>query len=162
MRDPDRHAPYPAAVLQDQQIAHFIQLSVAPVFLLSGIGSMLGVMTSRLARVVDRARALESQVPKDDDEAATTRFRLAGLSRRAKLVSRAITLCTLTAVLICAVIATLFLSTFVGFDASLAVALLFVAGILCFLFGLLLLLREVLVATATLRIGLVQEPRRAG
>ena len=46
-------------------IAHVIQLSVAPVFLLSGIGAMLAVMTNRLARVIDRARALEAKVTAD-------------------------------------------------------------------------------------------------
>lgn len=43
-------------------IAHVIQLSVAPVFLLAGIGSILGVMANRLARVVDRARILEGRM----------------------------------------------------------------------------------------------------
>ena len=43
-------------------IAHVIQLSVAPVFLLSGIGAILAVMTSRLGRIIDRARTLEAQL----------------------------------------------------------------------------------------------------
>jgi len=46
-------------------VAHVIQLSVAPVFLLSGIGAMLAVMTNRLARVIDRARTLEAKVTAD-------------------------------------------------------------------------------------------------
>ena len=41
-------------------IAHVIQLSVAPVFLLSGIGAILAVMTNRLGRIIDRARVLEA------------------------------------------------------------------------------------------------------
>jgi hypothetical protein len=44
-------------------IAHSIQLSVAPVFLLSGVGVLLGVLTNRLARVVDRARARRGATP---------------------------------------------------------------------------------------------------
>ena len=40
-------------------VAHVIQLAVAPVFLLSGVGVMLTVLTNRLARVVDRARTVE-------------------------------------------------------------------------------------------------------
>jgi hypothetical protein len=40
-------------------IAHAIQLAVAPVFLLTGIAAMLGVMAARLARVIDRARLIE-------------------------------------------------------------------------------------------------------
>lgn len=40
-------------------VAHVIQLSVAPVFLLSRIGAILGVMTNRIARIIDRGRALQ-------------------------------------------------------------------------------------------------------
>jgi hypothetical protein len=46
------------SALPDADIAHVIQLAVAPVFLLSGVGVMLTVFTSRLARIVDRSRVL--------------------------------------------------------------------------------------------------------
>ena len=39
-------------------ISHAIQLAIAPVFLLTGISALLGVMATRLARVIDRARQL--------------------------------------------------------------------------------------------------------
>jgi hypothetical protein len=138
---------------QDPSIAHVIQLSVAPVFLLSGIGAMLSVMTNRLARIVDRAREWEKHTPLDHAEARTIEGKLGALSRRAKLASWAITLCTTTAVLICAVIALLFLSAFLGFDASVPAALLFIAAMLSFLVGLVWFLREIMVATVSLRIG---------
>jgi hypothetical protein len=134
-------------------VAHVIQLSVAPVFLLSGIGAMLAVMTNRLARVIDRARLLEGQLPGKPGDAEALHGHLATLSRRAKLVGRSITLCTITALLVCAVIAILFLSAFLGFDASVPVALLFVAAMLAFFAGLLTFLREIFLATASLRIG---------
>jgi hypothetical protein len=72
-------------------------------------------------------------------------------SRRAKLVSRAIPLCTTTALLICTVIAVLFLSAFVRFDTSIPVAVLFIAAMTTFFFGLLWFLREIFLATASLR-----------
>ena len=50
-------------------IVHAIQLAIAPVFLLTGIGAMLGVMANRLARIIDRARALD-QLWAELDEAA--------------------------------------------------------------------------------------------
>jgi hypothetical protein len=135
-------------------VAQVIQLSVAPVFLLTGIGAMLGVMTQRLARVVDRARVLEQKLESATPEVrAALRSDLATLSRRAKLIHRAITLCTTTALLVCTVIAVLFLSAFLDFDASLAVALLFVAAMSAFFLGLLWFLREIFVATVSVRIG---------
>jgi hypothetical protein len=134
-------------------IAHVIQLSVAPVFLLSGIGAMLAVMTNRLGRVIDRARALESKAASDPTRAAAINQELDTLSWRARHISRAITLCTITALLVCGVIATLFLGAFFGFDASGPAALLFVTAMFAFMAGLLLFVREVLRATANLRIG---------
>lgn len=135
-------------------IAHVIQLAVAPVFLLTGIGGMLGVMTSRLARIVDRARAVEGMNSEDAAEQDKTRCELDRLSRRAKLISVSISLCTMTALLVSAVIAILFLAAFLGYDASVAVALLFIAAMLIFIIALVYFLREIQLAINGLSIGL--------
>ena len=138
----------------DVAVAHAVQLAVAPVFLLTGIGAFVAVMTNRLGRVIDRARVLEDRLEVASPESlATLRADLAVLSRRAKLNGRAITLCTMTALLVCTMIAVLFLSAFLQFDASIPVALLFIAAMLCFFLGLLWFLREIYLATKSLRIG---------
>ena len=138
----------------DVAVAHAIQLAVAPVFLVTGIAAILAVMTNRLGRVIDRARVLEERVKGASAESlATLRADLVVLSRRAKLMGRAITLCTTTALLVCTVIAVLFLSAFLRFDATIPVALLFIAAMLCFFLGLLWFLREIYLATMSLRIG---------
>ena len=138
----------------DVAVAHAVQLAVAPVFLLTGIAAILSVMTNRLGRVIDRARILEERLEGAAPESiATLRADLAVLSRRAKLNGRAITLCTMTALLVCTMIAVLFLSAFLRFDASIPVALLFIAAMLCFFLGLLWFLREIYLATKSLRIG---------
>ena len=134
-------------------IAHAIQLAVAPVFLLSGIGAILAVTTNRLSRVIDRARSLEGRLSADPDERGLLRDELTVLARRAKLVSRAIALCTLTALLICATIVVLFASAFLDLDASRTIALLFIAAMLTFFVGLLYFLREIFLAIKRLRIG---------
>ena len=137
-------------------ISHVIQLSVAPVFLLTGIGALLGVMTNRMARIVDRARALEPQralaAPADvgrlDQE-------LAELERRARLINWAITLHVIAALLVCAVIVGLFVTAYYAWtpDLTKLLAALFAAALLALIVGLLSFLREVYVATQTLRIG---------
>jgi hypothetical protein len=105
--------------------------------------------------VIDRARILASQIPDAPPAASTTLAEeQAVLGHRARLVSRAIALCTAAALLICAVIAILFSSAVFRFDASVPVALLFIAAMLCLFVGLVCFLREVFVATAALRIGL--------
>ncbi|MGH7832990.1 MAG: DUF2721 domain-containing protein [Candidatus Binatia bacterium] len=85
-------------------VAHVIQLAVAPVFLLTGIGAILAVMTNRLGRIIDRARVLEARLDGASPEVlGPLRADLATLSLRAKLIGRAITLCTATALLVCTV-----------------------------------------------------------
>jgi hypothetical protein len=135
-------------------VAHVIQLAVAPVFLLSGVGVTLTVLTNRLARIIDRARVLEGRLsdqsvephPKEQSE-------LQLLARRAKLVNLAITLCTTCALLISVMIAALFVGAFLEVDLSRLIAGLFVIAMLAFVGGLLWFLREIYLATATLRFG---------
>ena len=120
-----------------------------------GIGAILAVMTNRLGRIIDRARTLESTARERASLIArlTLEADLETLTHRARLIGPAITLCTATALLVCTVIAVLFLSAFLHFDASVSVALLFIASMLAFFLGLLWFLREIFVATSNLRIA---------
>jgi hypothetical protein len=71
-------------------IAHGIQLAVAPVFLLSGVGVILTVLTNRLARIVDRARSLEGTLPPAGDTADEVQAELRTLSRLGRDLSMTI------------------------------------------------------------------------
>lgn len=135
-------------------IAHAIQLAVAPVFLLTAIGAILGVMANRLGRVIDRARTLEGRLESAPPaESAAIKAHLKILSRRAKMINLALTFCTMTALLVCTVIALLFSGSFVRFDITIPVAALFIMAMVLLVLGLLWFLREVFLATASLRIG---------
>lgn len=133
-------------------IADAIRLSVAPVFLLAGLGGMLMVMTNRLGRTVDRARALTERIAKNDDvPPSIVTFELSALSRRSGLINFSITMCAFTACLICSVIVALFLGAFLKFNMATAVAVLFIAAMFTYLLGLLSFVREIFVARATFR-----------
>lgn len=135
-------------------VAHSIQLSLAPVFLLSGIGVFLGVLTNRLARVVDRARPLEELLHRSEGATAQDlRERLVWLAQRGRLIHLAITLSTVSALLVAIVVALLFASSFVPFSLALPVALLFIASMVALVGALLAFLVEVQIATRTIRIG---------
>jgi hypothetical protein len=135
-------------------IAHSIQLSVAPVFLLSGIGVFLGVLTNRLSRVIDRARPLEEKFEQAEGaEVAALRRRLRHLARRARLINVSITLSTVSALLVAIVVALLFASAFVRFSLALPVAVLFVGSMFALVGALVAFLVEVRIATLTVRIG---------
>ena len=135
-------------------IAAVIQLSIAPVFLLAGIGAILNVMTQRLARVIDRARSVEAALEAGEGAAATARHRreLAALSRRMTLVNAAITFCTAAALAVCAVVALLFFGELLSLHAGAAIAVLFVAAMAMLMAGLACLLIEISVAMTTVRI----------
>ena len=139
-------------------IAHVIQLSVAPVFLLSGVSAMLGVLSNRLGRIIDRARMLEARVLNETETAAQVRLhgQIDVLARRARLVSHAISLCTICALLICAVVIALFLGAFFSTDVSNMIGVTFIAALTALGGGLVTFLREIYLATRNLRIGVVK------
>jgi hypothetical protein len=143
-----------SAGLDVEVIAHVVQLAVAPVFLLTGVAALLGVMTNRLARVIDRARLLEARWPQlDEAEQTAARGELRILEKRARLSSWAINFCTGAALLVCAVVATLFIDAFLGANLRWLVGAFFVIAMFALIGGLTSFLREVYLATHTLRIG---------
>ena len=132
------------SVVTISNVANAIQLAVAPVFLLTGIGAILTVMAHRLARIVDRFRALVSS---GDESQAKKNKEMEVLSRRSRWVHWAISLNTTAALLICMVIASLFIGTELRLDSSRVVSLLFIMAMLALICGLLCFLREIHLAT---------------
>ena len=143
-----------SAEVEPLAIAHVIQAAVAPVFVLSGTGMMINVLTNRLARIVDRARVMEAR-PDHPDPAVEAQIKadVATLSRRARLVNRALTMTTICSLLVCLVIVALFAGAALGVDLSPLIGSGFVAAMLAFVGALVVFLREIFVATAALRIG---------
>ena len=134
-------------------IAQNIQLALAPVFLLTGIASVLNVLSNRLGRVVDRARRLEAEISGYDPEARRlAAVELTVLGRRMAAAHWAIGLCTCSALFVCVVVAIMFVSDLVAMPLSVAVAPLFVATMVLLIAGLLLFLYEVQIATRSVRI----------
>ena len=135
-----------------QGMAHAIQLAVAPVFLISGVGALLAVLTHRLSRIIDRARVLEAALasPIAHEHMHTE---LGALTERARLINRAISLATTSALLISGVVTIMFVGAFAGFDTSMLVGVVFIGAMLSLIVGLLYFLREVHVAIRSLHLG---------
>lgn len=134
-------------------VGALIQAAVAPVFLLSAVSVTLGVLTSRLARIVDRARAAEEKLAAGTGDADALRSALAVAARRARLINTAITLATVAALLVALVVVLLFADHFLALNLMVVVASLFVVSMLSLACAFLVFLIEVRFATATLRIG---------
>lgn len=134
-------------------VAQIIQLAVAPVFLLSGIGAFLNVCSARVSRTVDRSRAIEPLLLRS--KGAEHRRWLAEintLDRRLHLVNWAIFLSVLSAVLICIVVALLFAATLFEPDFGRAIAWLFIGSMIAIGLGFSIFLVETRLAARSLRI----------
>jgi hypothetical protein len=135
-------------------IARAIQLAVAPVFLLTALGTLLGVLSTRLGRIVDRARVLADRIPDlEKGGQAQLQEELQLLLRRRHLVNLAITSAVFAALLVCLLIGVIFLDFLVRSDYSRVVAGLFIAAMAAFVVALLVFLREVLLAVVAVSMG---------
>ena len=134
-------------------IAQIIQLAIAPVFLLVGISGLLNVMTGRLARIVDRVRALEEDVLTADAERRRDDVgELAILSRRLSISQGAIAMCTISAIFVCVMVIVLFVAAIGSMDFAVPVALLFILIMTALTIGLLLFFLEVAISTRVVRV----------
>ncbi len=134
-------------------LAHTIQLALAPAFLLNGIGIILGMLTGRLTRIVDRARVVEGEfTPRDHPHHAHQVNELRLLDRRMRIVNNAIFLATSSAVILCTVVAAMFLARLAGFGFARTLALMFALSLLLLIASLVMFLVEVRVAVRAIQI----------
>mgnify|MGYP000412780588 CR=1 FL=1 len=135
-------------------IAHVIELAVAPVFLLAGIGAFINAFAARLARIFDRGRLLEDMLERADAEhAKQIRSELKILWKRARLAYIGIALDILSALIVCILIAVAFLGYFFDFEIPTVVGGLFILAMLALIGGLVAFLREVFIAVRRFSFG---------
>ena len=142
-------------------IALAIQYAVAPALLLVGVGGILNVVAVRLARVVDRARALERHVPEADDwmrEQEIDELRV--LDRRIKVCHASVGLCTAAGFLICLVVALLFVNSMMNRGYDDIVSVLFVLAMASLSLGLVLFLTEITIAIRVVKVSDAYVKRR--
>jgi hypothetical protein len=135
--------------IQISDIGHVIQLAIAPVFLLTGVCTKLMVLINRLARIIDRTRVLEDRLDTSHNDAHMDELDV--LYRRWHLINVAITLSTACGLLICFVIAMLFLGDTTNLPLDKYIAACFVLAMVALTGSFVYLLREIFVASQTLR-----------
>ena len=134
-------------------LAQIIQLAVAPVFLLAGLGAFLNVCAGRLARIIDRARQLETRVLNsrgEEHDRLVCEVRV--LDRRIGVVNTAIFTSVLAAVLISLVVILIFVAFLTGYRVGTAIALLFIAAMIATGAGFAIFLHETRLGTRTIRV----------
>lgn len=134
--------------LQPESLSKAIQLSVAPVFLLAGIGALMNVLSGRLVRIVDTAKQLRAtrEATGSMDERTRRIYR-----QRMQLTMRAIALLTATTLLISAVVAAMFLSVVFQLNLTAVVVPLFISAMVLLMLASLCFLREVQLAAKLLQ-----------
>lgn len=134
------------------EIAGVIQLAVAPVFLLTAVGTVIAALNIRLGRAVDRRRVLETKLPSmPAQEIESARAELATIARRIHYVYLAILCAVISALFVCLLIVGAFLGAFVRSDLSYTIGAMFVFAMLALTACLLLFLREIFLAVSTPR-----------
>src|SRR5689334_21706016 len=141
--------------LETAHVATLIQQALGPVFLISGVGITLSMLTVRLARVVDRARTLEDRryATTDDKRIADIDQDQRYIVRRTRYINGAIVMSTLSAFFTALVVTLLFASAFLPLNVGVFIAVLFVLSLLGLVTSFAMFLIEVRVATRSLRIG---------
>lgn len=135
--------------IQTSDIGHIIQLSIAPVFLLTGVATKLGVLINRLGRIIDRTRVLEDRLRVNPDEDYSEELEV--LYRRSHLINYAITSSTACGLLICVIIALLFFSDVTDMPLHQVIAAFFVLAMLSLISSFVNLLREIFIAARHMR-----------
>lgn len=140
-------------------VSESIQLAVAPVFLLTAVSGMIGALTQRLGRVIDRSRALQYELTKEGAKelspqlVAAHKEELINIAKRGKCINISMVLLVLCAIQIGVTVLELFFGKTVEgrFQISNYAFLTFVGGIGSFILALLSLLWEVLIASYSIR-----------
>jgi len=147
--------------IQISDIGHVIQLAIAPVFLLTGVATKLTVLTNRLARVIDRTRVLEDRLKIGPN--AEYSAELETLYTRSHLINTAITSSTGCGLMVCLVIAMLFLGDTTNLPLDQYIAGLFVFAMVGLISSFVYFLREILIASRFMRMQhmlSLQQPRQ--
>jgi pilus assembly protein TadC len=146
--------------LLSNDISHVIQLAVAPVFLLAAISQALNVLSTRLGRIIDRGRrlnelqdAMPSSVAIASDSGQDLDDEQFLLAKRARLIHRAIKLCTMSALFVTLVIVSLFVDVLLGLPLDQFIAGLFGVALVCLITAFITFLREIELGTNAFRFG---------
>ena len=142
-------------------VAHIIQVALTPVFLLSGIATLLNVFSTRLARVADRVeavgKALESA---DPDQAKVLAAQLAYLHRRSLALDLAVVLGAVGGAATCGAVLALFVGALREATIASVLFALFGLAIFCALGAICAFTAEMLMASTGIR-GEAAASRRA-
>ena len=131
-----------------------LQLSIAPVIVISGVGLILLSMTNRIARVIDRSRELSNILRNDeaDSEKHQVRQQLVILERRSQLLRRAIEFACISLLLAASLVIVLFFVVLMDIEAVMIITLIFVSCMFSLITALIFFLLDVRTSLSALKL----------
>lgn len=134
------------------EITSVIQLAVAPVFMLTAVGTIISALTIRLGRAVDRRRDLEAALARmPSEEKSSALEELEVIARRIHFVYYSIVAAVVSGLFVSVLIFSAFLASFLRSDISYTIGTMFAFAVLALTVSLLLFLREIFLAVSTPR-----------
>ena len=129
-----------------QDLIPTLQVAIGPVILISGVGLLLLSMTNRFGRIIDRSRHLTL------DHRPSSGAQIEILLKRAVILRMAITLASLSVLMVALLIVTLFLGALLNFDLMLLVAGLFIACMLALIASVILFIADLNLSLTALKL----------
>ena len=137
------------------QLIPVLQTAIGPTILISGVGLLLLTMTNRLARTIDRTRALARELPgASEPDHAKNAGQLQVLWRRARLIRLSIALASLSALFAAILIIVLFVTALLQIENVWLICALFITCLICLIGSLIVFIHDINLALAALKFEL--------
>ena len=137
------------------QLIPVLQTAIGPTILISGVGLLLLTMTNRLARTIDRARTVASELPNPGAPDHTQHVeQLQVLWRRARLIRLSIALASLSALFAAILIIVLFVTALLQIENVWLICALFIICLICLIGSLMVFIHDINLALAALKLEL--------
>ena len=142
-------------------VSRIIQMALTPVFLLTGLATLLNVFSTRLARVALRVdQTVNALAAAEPESAAILQDQLAHLHRRSVALDFAVILAAAAGAATCATVLLLFIGTFAGNPVGAVLLWVFGIAIVCALGAIAAYATEMLMAGTGIRTELVEGTSR--
>jgi Na+/melibiose symporter-like transporter len=141
------------------QLIPVLQIAIAPVIMISGVGLLLLSLTNRFGRAVDRTRQIHHELRQ---AAPAERPRLANqvevIYRRARLIQLSIVMGGLSALFAAMLILTLFFTALMKWESAVLVCFFFVSCLVSLVVALITFIMDIRLSLKALKLELSRPP----
>jgi uncharacterized membrane protein YqjE len=137
-----------------------LQIAIAPVILISGVGLLLLSLTNRFGRAVDRTRQIHRELcaaPAPDRPRLAHQVEV--IYRRARLIQLSIVMAALSALFAAMLILALFFAALIKWESAVIISVLFVCCLLFLIGTLVTFIMDIRLSLHALKLELTRHPQ---